>query len=212
MQRGELESARKLLETVPPSSLTEQRAAAFAGKLYLWLKEPESCLAILQAAPQDFFDDPWVRGIPKALFMGWAHHLAGRMEAAQTEWTNALRIVDQRLLGAPSDIGLLFNRAELLALMGQTTEGARAFKLFDQLSVGPVWEVVRSLMLAQLLMDANRPDEALSQLEEMARLHQARRNSPRMGSLAGLRFDPNWEPIRTNPRYQAVLKAMEEKK
>jgi tetratricopeptide (TPR) repeat protein len=212
MQRGELETARELLKTVPPSSLTEQRAAAFASMLYLWLNEPESCLAILRAAPLDFFDDPWVGGLPKALYMGWAHHMAGRMEAAQTEWTSALRIVDQRLSGAPNDINLLFNRAELLALTGQATEGAHALKLFDQLSVGSVSEIVRPLLLAQLLMDANRPEEALGRLEEMARLHQGRGYSLRAGSLAGLRFDPNWEPVRTDPRYQAVLKALEEKK
>jgi tetratricopeptide (TPR) repeat protein len=212
MQRGELEAARKLLETVPPSSLTEQRAAAFAGMLYLWLNEPDACLAILRACPRDYFDDPWVGGKPKALFMGWAHQLAGRKEAAQTEWTGALRVVDQHIVGAANDISLLFNRAELLALTVQEAEAARAFKLFDQLSVGSVTEIARSLMLAQLLMDANRPEEALGQLEKMARLHQTQRYSLRMGSLAGLRFDPNWAAVRSDPRYLAVLKTMEENK
>lgn len=209
MQRGDLPAARKLLDSLPPSSLTEQRAAAFASMLCLWLKEPETGLAILRAAPLDFFDDPWVGGMPKALYLGWAHQMAARPEAAQTEWTNALRIVDRRLADTPNELNLLFYRAQLLGLTGQVAESARVLRVFEQLNVGSVSEAIRQLDAGTILISANRRDEALERLEELARVMKSRRPRLRPGSIVGLRYDPDWESVRSDPRFLAVLQELE---
>lgn len=209
MQRGDLPGARKLLDSLPPSSLTEQRAAAIASMLCLWLKEPETCLAILRAAPLDFFDDPWVGGMPKALYLGWAHQMAGRPEAAQTEWTNALRIVDRHLADTPNELNLLLYRAQLLGLTGQVAESARVLKVFEQLSVGSGSEATRQLSAATILISANRRDEALERLEELVRVRKDRRAWLRPGSIVGLRHSPEWESVRSDPRFLAALKDLE---
>ncbi len=210
MRRDELDAARKLLETVPASSLTDDRAAYLASRLHLWLGEPEKALAILRAAPRDYFDDPWVGGMPKAFMMGWAQQMLGRTEAAQVEWHTALRVVDQRLAGTPNDPNLLSYRGHLLGLTGDAAEAARALRLFDQMSAGTWGPAGRHWTAAWILIAENHRKEALGRLEEMRREWKKSAGwLSALGIASALRHDPEWAAVRTDPRFLAVLAELE---
>ena len=214
LRRGELDAAQKLLEAVPASALVEDRAAFVASRLWLWRREPDKALTILRAAPRDYFVDSWIGGIPKASIAGIAHRMAGRPDAAQAEWRDALRIVEQRLGAAPNDGTLLFHRATLLATLGEKAEAERVFKLFEQLNVGDsnYHPIDQAWDAAEFLVALAKKDEALTKLEFVTRQATKPVRWDGVSRPTTLRLDSRWDSLRADPRFDAVIKSLSGKK
>jgi tetratricopeptide (TPR) repeat protein len=222
MSRGELVEARALLEQIPASSLVEDRAVTFASRLWLWIGEPEKCLAVLSGTSHDYLVDTWVAQ-SKGFLAGQAHQLAGRADAAMAEWRTALQVIERRLVAQPNEILLLSERAQLLALLGERAEAERAMRLFEQLApkvtmgspsspnvAGPNSSVGNTagtgLALAGVLTALGRKDEAMQHLA----MALAGATTPYMRSA--LRYDPLWATLRGDARFAALLKQADAKK
>lgn len=200
-QRGELEAARTLLQTIPPSSLTEDRGAYYASLLWLWSRHPERSVAVLRATPRPILEGMWIDTVPKGYLLGRALLAAGHADAAKAEFTSALQAVDERLIKTPNDRSLHRYRAILLAFLDQPDAAAAALKTYQQLEPSPNGSHpgLPDCTAAEIDLALGRRDDAVTQL---AAYHST---SPSIAFEAWLRFDPELDILRGDDRFRALL-------
>lgn len=164
-----------------------------------------ACLKALSPAPgyiaTGFFTDP------KTHLIALAHRRAGRLVAAQASWISALRVVEQRLTANPNHRVDLRWQATLLALLDRRAEAERVLQVYNELGAQQQ-EVTFDQIPAYVAL--GRHDEVISFLEKL--LLQAG-NSSQSDRFRGwfhqwLRHHPEIDPVRGNPRFQAVLQSL----
>jgi Flp pilus assembly protein TadD len=197
-RRGELDQAQRTLNQVPAEFLLEGKGTYVRAELALWQRQPARCLEILQTYPPDFIDDADSTDTyvgPKGLLAGFARYLDGKPDAARAEWQAALQVLEPRLATRRSSRPLISCQATLLAMTGQRNEAEKAVRIYEQLG-----GFNRGLLRIQVQVWLGDTDQALGALETA--------DLTRIG-LPSLRYDPIWEPLRGNPRFEALLKEPE---
>jgi tetratricopeptide (TPR) repeat protein len=198
---GDIARAQALLAKLPPAFFLDPYGADEAFYLALYLRDSGKCLE-------------WVRNVaefsaysgPKALLTARAHHLAGNEEAARTDLRAALRVVDDRLVAEPNNSRLLFFRADILAKLDDRPAAQPLVRELAQRVASGDRDLDESLV-AQLQVQLNQRAEALASLENYFRDVKSADDS-----RVWLRFDPIWDPLRGDPRFEAMLKAPELKR
>jgi Tfp pilus assembly protein PilF len=193
---GDLDRARDSLAKVPEATLQQNRGVNIATLVWLWRREPEHALEFLRTVPQDYIEDIYFTG-PKLVLTGRAQKLAGHEEAAKADWSAALEMIESR--GSSGDISSMIERCELLARLGRSEEAGRLFLRIDQ-DQGSKWRSKNDTAL-KLLILLGRNDEALALLPGLV-------GSPSgavMITLPTLRLDPDYDPIRGDPRFRALV-------
>lgn len=199
--RRDLPGAKAHLAKIPPDPIANEVSATNAYYLAVYLNDPARALKVLSRS-NDFL----VGVGPKATLTALAHRMAGNEEAARTDLKAALRLVEERLTAQPNETRLLANKAEILAVQGErTTAEPLVREIRQRLGAGDRSASERDL--AYLLMLTNQPAAALTALES----HYGKLGDAYY-SKAGLRYDPVWDPLRSNPRFEALLKAPEQKR
>ena len=197
---GDLEQARVLLEKIPAQYLLEEWGASFASTIWLWRREPDKTLAVLNSVPKDYLEKGDVFSGPKGYFTGMARQMKGDTDAARADWQAALQVVEQRLESQPNSIELLGWKAQLLALLGERGEGEQALRIYEQMvgAGGGLPELNRGRRTKAALIKAvlGRQDESVDGLMQV---------HPQ--PWPALRYSPDWDCLRGNPRFQAWLKA-----
>ncbi len=198
--REDLDAAQAALDQLPASALLEDHPASVAVFLRRQRREPEKMLEILRSLPRDWLSSSQFVG-PKAYLAGQAHALANRPEAAQADWRTALQLVEQRLAIQANDPGLLLWQAELLARLGQSREAGRLLALAEQLAGPGAGDAQSRLRRLQLSLLLGRRDAVLDWLGVHLRdpaglpfLH------------AAARFEPFFDPLRGDPRFEKLLR------
>jgi tetratricopeptide (TPR) repeat protein len=171
--------------------------AAFA---HLCGRRPDEALRVLERLADDYILDNFYTG-PKTYFIGLAHALAGRGEAARVAWEAGLALVDQRLRQAPADRDLHLERGELLALLGREAEALREARTVEQL---PERDESWIFTPVRIYAALGRTTEALPIIGRQ--LQFARDHRPVNWHLtpALLRIDPRWDRLRGDPRFQQL--------
>ena len=203
--KGDLDRARTLVEKLPAPYLLEEYGAVWASTVALWRREPDKVLAVLNAIPKDYIEKGDAFSGPKAYRTGLAREMMGNTEAARSDWRAALEVVEQRLKVQANSLELLGWRALLLARLGERTEAEQALRIYEQLvrasdpktSLG---DTNRSrVILIHALLD--KQDEFMDQLIQIY---------PQ--PTPALRYSPDWDVLRGNPRFDAWLKSNDPKK
>jgi TolB-like protein/tetratricopeptide (TPR) repeat protein len=198
---GDLAGAQATLDRIPVADMLEDRACFFAYYLHSLKREPDAALACLYAVPRDWLSDNWYTG-PKDRLIGNALQLAGRSEAAVTEWRTALKLIDARLATGASNFSLVFNRTMLLARLGEREEAARQFAVllqmngvdFTRAGAVPPWAI-------NICIALGRNEEAIRQI---ARNLKERRHAVAF-TAAELKLDPTFDSLRNEPEFQKVI-------
>ena len=200
--RRDLPRAKAHLAKVPPAFFVNPRGALQAYLVAYYSREPAKALEALRHAKDDF---DWSQ--PKALLTGRAHQLAGNKEAARTDFQAALKVVNDTLAAVPNNSILLYWKADILAALGDWT------------GVEPLLQEIRQRVssgdrdlnerdVAGLLMQLDRREEALAALAS----YYGKRTTDYQGRNWLFYGDPVWDPLRGDPRFEALLKASEQKK
>jgi tetratricopeptide (TPR) repeat protein len=196
--REDLEAAQAAIDQLPASELLEEEPATRAAGIRFFRHELEKVLEILRAVPRDWI---WFGGseIPKAMFTGYAHHLTNHPAAAQADWRAALRLIDERLATQSNNPPLIGRKAHLLALLGERDEAERDLRLYQQL---------QGQRDGQITVDTAGIYVLLGRREEIIDVLAAALKDPKAGLFlhADLRFNPVWDPLRGNPRFEKLLR------
>ncbi len=200
--QGQLDSLAAALRPLPWNAELgpEGTAGAWLARLLLWKRQPDSILGFLAAARPAVFETQ-TSFVPAALYVGWAHELRGDRATARASFDSALVLLDSVVHARPDDWRAHASRGLALAGLGHRDDARREAQWLqrsvayrDDALTGPVVAQARAEILGQV-------GDAGAALDEIRRLLA----EPSFLSVRLLRLDPLWDPIRADPRFQALL-------
>ena len=197
LSEGDLEGARAVLrraaKTIDPAALV-----AYVATYYdlVWALDVDQTRLLRALKPEDF-DDPatW------ALCQTQAAFLAGDLAGARDYAEKARAALEQQLADAPNDAQLHGLLGISLAYLGRKDDAIRegergvalrGIKRDAVQGTSDVW------LLARIYTLVGEPEKALDNLEQLLKV-------PSYLSPGWLRIDPNFDPLRKNPRFQKLV-------
>ncbi|MDH3369027.1 MAG: hypothetical protein OEO17_14390, partial [Gemmatimonadota bacterium] len=199
---GRLDSLRAALDRhLPDVDLGDEGSASAArARMLFWERKADSLLALLRRTPQPVFDGQQFY-LPTALYAAWAHQLRGDGVAAQAAFGSSRALLDSVVALLPDDWRVHAARGLALAGLGRRHEALREVRWLEQSPAyredaldGPLLGEDRARILAAV----GESDAALEEIERFL-------TRPSELSVHTLRLDPRWDPIRNDPRFQALL-------
>jgi tetratricopeptide (TPR) repeat protein len=195
--RGDPESARQVLDSLPPSTMVDEAPGCMAFWVHYWKRDYDGALASSRRIARDYIECPVFTG-PNSYLAGLALVHSGRTEAAQVEWRLALQLVEQRLLVSPNNQALLELKISLLAGLGERAEAERLWRTAGELYPNDPsgFHAINAVNLASA-------DQAMDLIATQLK------NPSWVWNAAFLRLEPDLDPLRPLPRFQAMLAAAE---
>jgi TolB-like protein/Tfp pilus assembly protein PilF len=201
LSRGDLTTAEKQLSSLPgdvdPNGMVTW---ARSWILILQRKFPEA-LAAVQKFPGEILMVEGSAPIPKAFLEGMIHLLQGNKEKAQPVLEHARLVSEQLLREAPEDPRRHAQHGFILAALDRKqeaiAEGKRAVELLPESQ--DAFDGPRGIAaLAQIYACTGESDEALRLIDHLL-------GAPSGLTIPVLKLDPVWDPLRKDPRFQALI-------
>ena len=196
--QGDLDGARRVVREVP-SGVDPTVLASFFGNYYelYWVLPPDLQGLLLRLTPSAFQDRAsW------AIVLAQVYRLQGDRRRTTAYADSALAGFDDRLRGAPDDAQSYAFRGLALAYLGRKAEaiaaGERAVALqpiSKDAYIGPYLQH----QLVRIYIETGEPEKAMDRLEPLLEI-------PYNLSPGWLRIDPNFSPLRRNPRFERLAK------
>ena len=199
--KGDLSVAKKMLAQVP-AGVDPDGIISFSriNLLMLQRRFPEA-LDLLQKQPKEILHAEGTAPVPKSLLEGIAYLGMKDETKARAAFEKALPVVEQSVRELPNDPARHSLLGGLLAFLGRKEEAIREGKRAVELKPesedafdGPMYTIA----LAQIYTWTGQKDEALQLIEHSL-------SSPNGLSVHILKLDPAWDPLRKDPRFQALL-------
>jgi TolB-like protein/tetratricopeptide (TPR) repeat protein len=200
LAQGDLEGARSVMRNVPATLSQPALVAQFANYFDLmWvLDEPQQRL-LLRLPPSAFDNDrPTWAGV-----LAQTYALRGDMSRARAYADTARRGLEEQLRATPGDAQLHTFHGLMLAYLGRKAEAIREgqrglamLPIAKDANNGPYMQ--HQLVRIYLIVGEN--EKALDELEPLLRV-------PYNLSPGWLRIDPNFKPLRGNPRFERLAAA-----
>jgi tetratricopeptide (TPR) repeat protein len=195
--KGDLSMMEKALAQVP-SGIDPEGLVTF-GRVQLLMmqrKFPEA-LAVLQQSPQDVHHDDK----PREYLEGAIYTFSNDKEKARSAFGRARSIVEGAVRESPDDASRHVTLGLILAGLDQKetaiAEGKRAVELLPE-SQDAFDGPNTTLGLAKIYTWIGQPSQAFQLLEHSL-------NSPNGVTVPSLKLDPIWDPLRSDPRFQALI-------
>jgi TolB-like protein/Flp pilus assembly protein TadD len=199
--KGDLSEAEKVFSSAPPESdpgglITWSRVWI----LTLERKVPEA-LQVLERFRGETMGAPTTAPCPKAFLEGIIHLLQGDKTKAQAEFEHARLISEKLVREAPEDSARHGQHGLILAALGQKqeaiAEGKRAVELLPE-SQDALDGPHATATLAQIYAWTGEFDEAFRLLDHLFTV-------PSNLTVPMLKLEPVWDPLRQDPRFQALI-------
>jgi TolB-like protein len=201
LAQGDLAGARAVIAAVPPEVEPTALAAFFGvfADLY-WVLDDAQQLLLLRLPPSAFDDDRANWGI----VLAQTYYLRGDFTKARAYADSARLGFEDHIRAAPGDAQQHALLGVSLAIMGgrkaeAIREGQRAVEILP-ISQDGFAGPYQHHQLARIYVLTGEPDKAIDQLEALLKV-------PYNLSPGLLRIDPNFAPLRKNPRFQKLIAA-----
>jgi TolB-like protein/Flp pilus assembly protein TadD len=201
LSKGDLTLAEKQLSSTPVDS--DPNGLVVWARCWLLMvqrKYPEA-LAVAEEFPGELLILETTAPLPKVLLKGIIHSIQGDKPTAQTEFEQARIISENLLREAPEDPARHAQHGLILAALDRKqeaiAEGKRAVELLPESRdafAGP--RITASL--AQIYALTGEADEAFRLLDHLLQ-------TPNGITVSMLKLDPAWDPLRKDPRFQALI-------
>jgi TolB-like protein/Flp pilus assembly protein TadD len=199
--RGDLNFAEKHFSSVPPE--TDPGGVMTWGRAWILTLQRKfrDALQILQRFPGEEMLTANTAPCPKAFLTGTIHMLQGDNARGQTELEQARLVSEKLLREAPDDAARHAQHGLILAGLGQKNEaiaeGKRAVELLPE-SQDALDGPQATAALAQIYASTGERDEAFRLLDHLLAV-------PSGLTVPMVKVDPVWDPIRNDPRFQALI-------
>jgi adenylate cyclase len=175
------------------------RLVAFFGTYndLAWVLDREDREILLRLTPDGFDDDRGTWGI----VLAQGHALQGDAEDVRLYAEEARKAFEAQLRDTPNDPTLHSLIGLSLAYLGRedeaVKEGLRSVELVSSdAMLSPYFQHV----LARIYMLVGEHEKAIDELEKLQK-------TPYFVSSGWLKIDPNFDPLRSNPRFQKLVAA-----
>ena len=199
--KGDLSFAEKQFSSIPPE--TDPDGLMTWGRVWLLTLErkfPEA-IAIAERFPGETMFASSTARTPKAFAIGIIYLLQGDKARAQTELEQARLVSEKLLREAPDDPARHAQHGLILAALGlkeeAIAEGKRAVELLPE-SQDALDGPRGTAALAQIYARTGESDEAFRLLDHLL-------VTPSGLTIPMLKLDPAWDPLRKDPRFQALI-------
>jgi Flp pilus assembly protein TadD len=198
LAEGDLAGARAVLKAAPKEVESTALVAYLANYADLvWVLDDGQREILLRLTPSSFDDDRGAWGI----CLAQAYALKGDQANVRLYAEEARKAFEEQLRAAPDDPQRHVLLGLSLAYLGRKEEaireGLRGVELMpvskDAVN-GPYFQH----QLVRIYMLVGEPDKALDQLEPLLKI-------PYVLSPGWLKIDPNFDPLRNNPRFQKLV-------
>jgi TolB-like protein/Flp pilus assembly protein TadD len=200
--KGDLSAAEKVFSSIQPE--TDSDGLMTMGRAWLLMlqrKLPEALQVVQKFRGETLFNTT-TAPCPKTLLEGEIYRLQGDEAKARTAFEHARVVSEQLLREAPDDPARHGQHGLILAALGQNqeaiAEGKRAVELVPE-SQDAFDGPLGTAALAQIYAWTGEFDEAFRLLDHLLSV-------PTHGlTVPMLELDPAWDPLRKDPRYQALI-------
>jgi len=201
LSKGDLNLAEEQLSSIAGDSDTSGMVTWIRWWLLMFQRNLPGALAIVEKFPGEILRLETTAPAPKPLLKGIIHWLQGDKPQAQTEFEQARIISENLLREAPEDPARHAQHGLILAALGRKqeaiSEGKRAVELLPESKDafdGP--KITASL--AEIYALTGDLDEAFRLIEHLLQV-------PNGLTISTLKVDPAWDPLRKDPRFQALI-------
>src|SRR6266699_1754888 len=194
--KGDLSMMQSELAQVPPG-VDPDGLITFARVQLLMLHRrfPEA-LMVLKQLPQSVTHDK-----PRESLEGALYIFLNDKEKARSAFARARPVAEQMVRESPDDGGRHAQLGLILAGLDRkeeaVLEGKRAVELLPE-SQDAFDGPNATLTLAKIYAWTNKPDQALQLLDHSL-------NTPNGVTVSALKLDPIWDPLRSDPRFRALI-------
>src|SRR5213595_3585380 len=198
---GDLSAVEKQFSSVPPGADPEGLITWIrVGILMLERKFPEA-LQLAQQFPGETLATATTAPCPKAFLEGMLYRCQGDNEKARIAYEHARAVAERLVREAPQDSARHGQLGVVLAALGQKeeaiNEGKRAVELLPE-SQDAFDGPQGTASLAQIYAWTGEFDEAFRLLDHLLDI-------PNGLTVPMLKLEPMWDPLRKDPRFQALI-------
>jgi len=196
---GDLSAARTALQSAATPAASSATLSDAWYELDYAARDYPAALAVVGAAPSATFDDK-----PRALYEARIYRAQGDAAKARSAFTLAREQVEVKLKAAPDNPDWLAALAQCLAGTGQDADAiTEAKRAVDLQPIGHRSFTQPGAMAGLARVQAQSGDVAgaIATLNELLSMPAGFDMS-----VNELRLDPDWDPIRHDPAFQALLK------
>jgi TolB-like protein/Flp pilus assembly protein TadD len=198
--RGDIDVVAKMLATVPPGFDPEGLITFARINVFMLQRRFQDAINVVQTVPNELIHTDGTAPVPKSLLEGNAY-LGMKDEAkAKAAYEKALPEIEQLVREVPDDPSRHAMLGGILAFLGRKDEAIREGKRAVELKPeskdafdGPMYVIA----LAQIYAWTGEKDQALQLIQHSL-------DSPNGLTIAALKLDPVWDPLRGDARFQEL--------